>query len=153
MHAVTGNLLPVFNCTCDIGSQVALKKRGNHLKSSLLSFSCITPHLSSLLSARRTMVKWRIGERSYRPILNTSHQLQMKIVEFHIMTWLLPTHKHALTCYVCQCHASTFIVDQYVALFNSFTMYCIVHGFMGMWKGMWCGGVSLCTGVLTDFFV
>jgi len=136
MHAVTGNLLPVFNCTCDIGSQVALKKRGNHLKSSLLSFSCITPHLSSLLSARRTMVKWRkerIGERSYRPILNTSHQLQMKIVEFHIMTfgYYRHTNMHLPAMCVSVMH-STFIVDQYVALFNSFTMYCIVHGFMGM---------------------
>ena len=68
------------------------------------------------------MVKWRkerIGERSYRPILNTSHQLQMKIV-FGIPYydfWLLATHKHALTCCVSFMH-STFIVDQYMALFN-----------------------------------
>jgi len=40
---------------------------------------------------------------------------------------------------------STFRVDQYMhgpVLF--FTMYCIVHGFMGMRKGMWCD-------VLVDF--
>ena len=88
------------------------------------------------------MVKWRkerIGERSYRPILNTSHQLQMKIV-FGIPYydfWLLATHKHALTCCVCQCRAQ-YLFSGYlhgpVQFF--FTMCCIVHdGFMGMCKG------------------
>ena len=36
---------------------------------------------------------------------------------------------------------NTSIVDQYMhGPVVSFTMYCIVHGFMGMCKGMWCGG-------------
>ena len=77
------------------------------------------------------MVKWRkerIGERSFRPILNTSHQLQMKIVEFHniIMTfgYYQHTNMHLPAVCVSVVH-STFLVDIYMALFNFF--YYVLH--------------------------
>jgi len=82
----------------------------------------------------------------HRHILNTSHQLQRKIV-FRIPyndLWWLATHKHALTCYVCQCHAQYFYSGSIHGPLLFFTMYCM---------GIWCGGVPLCSGVLVDFWL
>ena len=75
------------------------------------------------------MVKWRkrIGEGSYRHILNTSHQFQMKVVlgiPFNNLCMVISyvhTSIHLPAICVSVMH-STFIVNQYMALFY-FVLY------------------------------
>jgi len=95
--------------------------------------------LSPLLFEPFPMVKWRkrIGEGSYRHILNTSHQLQMKIVlgipsnNLCMVISYVHTSIHLPAICVSVMH-STFRVDQYMALFY---LYYTLHGLHGNVQG------------------